>query len=107
MRGKTAAGAIHFCFVAYQLSMLAECTEDEANAATLSASAKDRAEHVMLVDLARNDVNRVCRPETVKVDSLMRVEKFSHVMHLTSQISGMLRQGKNRSVRVVLRCVLS
>ena len=80
-------------------------TEDEANAATLSASAKDRAEHVMLVDLARNDVNRVCKPETVKVDYLMRVEKFSHVMHLTSQISGMLRQGKNRSVQVMLYCV--
>lgn len=50
----------------------------------------------MLVDLARNDVNRVCRPETVKVDSLMQVEKFSHVMHLTSQVSGTLREGLTR-----------
>lgn len=66
--------------------------------ASLLASLKDRAEHVMLVDLARNDVNRVCKPETVKVDSLMQVEKFSHVMHLTSQVSGELREGLTRSV---------
>lgn len=50
----------------------------------------------MLVDLARNDVNRVCDPKTVKVDSLMQVERFSHVMHLTSQVSGRLRAGKTR-----------
>lgn len=72
------------------------CAEDEILSATLLASLKDRAEHVMLVDLARNDVNRVCRPETVKVDSLMQVEKFSHVMHLTSQVSGLLRDGLTR-----------
>jgi anthranilate synthase component 1 len=70
--------------------------EDDKLAQELSSSAKDRAEHIMLVDLARNDVNRVCKPESVKVDSLMRVEKFSHVMHLTSQISGELRPGKTR-----------
>jgi anthranilate synthase component 1 len=70
--------------------------EDDKLAQELSSSAKDRAEHIMLVDLARNDVNRVCKPESVKVDSLMRVEKFSHVMHLTSQISGELRSGKTR-----------
>lgn len=50
----------------------------------------------MLVDLARNDVNRVCQPLTVKVDELMAVEKFSHVIHLTSQISGQLRADKTR-----------
>lgn len=50
----------------------------------------------MLVDLARNDVNRVCQAKTVKVDHLMQVEKFSHVMHLTSQVSGTLREGKTR-----------
>jgi anthranilate synthase component 1 len=52
----------------------------------------------MLVDLARNDINRVCKPETVVVDSLMEVEKFSHVMHLTSQVSGKLREGLTRCV---------
>lgn len=50
----------------------------------------------MLVDLARNDVNRVCQPKTVKVDHLMRLERFSHVIHLTSQVSGILREDKNR-----------
>ncbi|KAL1406099.1 anthranilate synthase component 1 [Vanrija albida] len=62
----------------------------------LLASEKDRAEHIMLVDLARNDVNRVCKPETVKVDDLMRLEKFSHVIHITSQISGILRDDQSR-----------
>ncbi|KAI5451951.1 anthranilate synthase component 1 [Naganishia albida] len=70
--------------------------EDEELGKGLLASDKDRAEHIMLVDLARNDVNRVCKPETVKVDELMKVEKFSHVIHLTSQISGQLRDGKTR-----------
>jgi anthranilate synthase component I len=50
----------------------------------------------MLVDLARNDVNRVCQPKTVKVDHLMKLEKFSHVIHLTSQVSGFLREGLTR-----------
>ncbi|TFK42944.1 ADC synthase [Crucibulum laeve] len=70
--------------------------EDEKLGAILLASEKDRAEHIMLVDLARNDVNRVCQPKTVKVDHLMKVEKFSHVIHLTSQVSGSLREGQTR-----------
>ena len=70
--------------------------EDEELGKGLLNSEKDRAEHIMLVDLARNDVNRVCQPKTVKVDHLMRLEKFSHVIHLTSQVSGMLREDKNR-----------
>ena len=71
-------------------------TEDEELGKVLSSSEKDRSEHIMLVDLARNDVNRVCQAKTVKVDHLMQVEKFSHVMHLTSQVSGILREGKTR-----------
>jgi anthranilate synthase component 1 len=74
--------------------------EDQALAMELMGSEKDRAEHIMLVDLARNDVNRVCEPKSVKVDHLMRVEKFSHVQHLTSQVSGMLRPDKTRFVYV-------
>jgi len=70
--------------------------EDEQLGAQLLASEKDRAEHIMLVDLARNDVNRVCQPTTVKVDHLMKLEKFSHVTHLTSQVSGQLREDKTR-----------
>lgn len=65
--------------------------EDDELAAQLQNSKKDRAEHVMLVDLARNDVNRVCHPSTVKVDRLMRIDRFSHVQHLTSEVSGVLR----------------
>lgn len=70
--------------------------EDEQLARQLQSSAKDRAEHVMLVDLARNDVNRVCDPTTVHVDRLMKVDKFSHVQHLTSEVSGVLRPGQTR-----------
>ena len=69
---------------------------DEALGEMLRNSLKDRAEHVMLVDLARNDVNRVCDPFTTRVDRLMVVEKFSHVQHLVSQVSGVLRKGMNR-----------
>lgn len=70
--------------------------EDAELAAELRGSIKDRAEHVMLVDLARNDVNRVCDPMTTQVDRLMVVEKFSHVQHLVSQVSGVLRPDKTR-----------
>jgi anthranilate synthase component 1 len=70
--------------------------QDEELAEELRSSLKDRAEHVMLVDLARNDVNRVCDPLTTRVDRLMVVEKFSHVQHLVSQVSGVLRNGKTR-----------
>ena len=70
--------------------------QDTQLANTLRASAKDRAEHVMLVDLARNDVNRVCDPLSTRVDKLMLVQKFSHVQHLVSEVSGTLRPGKTR-----------
>lgn len=70
--------------------------EDDRLADELLNSAKDRAEHVMLVDLARNDVNRVCDTRTTKVDRFMSIERFSHVSHLVSQVSGVLREGKTR-----------
>ena len=70
--------------------------EDLRLADELRASLKDRAEHVMLVDLARNDINRVCDPLSTRTDRLMVVEKFSHVQHLVSQVSGLLRKGKTR-----------
>jgi anthranilate synthase component I len=62
--------------------------EDAFLAAELLADAKERAEHVMLVDLGRNDLGRVCSYGTVKVTDLMRVEKYSHVMHLVSSVEG-------------------
>jgi anthranilate synthase component 1 len=67
--------------------------EDAALEAELRADEKERAEHVMLVDLARNDVGRVARYGTVSVDELMVVERYSHVMHLVSAVSGDLRDG--------------
>ncbi|KAF2664133.1 putative anthranilate synthase component I [Microthyrium microscopicum] len=74
----------------------ATAQEDDALAEELKNSLKDRAEHVMLVDLARNDVNRVCDPLSTRVDRLMIVQRFSHVQHLTSEVSGVLRPGKTR-----------
>ncbi|HEX7041143.1 MAG TPA: anthranilate synthase component I [Trueperaceae bacterium] len=68
--------------------------EDRANAERLLADPKERAEHVMLVDLGRNDLGRVCRPGTVRVTDLMRVERYSHVMHLVSTVEGELAEGK-------------
>jgi anthranilate synthase component 1 len=67
---------------------------DDALAQELVEDPKERAEHVMLVDLGRNDVNRICQPDTVKVDSLMHVERYSHVMHIVSNVSGKLRDDK-------------
>jgi anthranilate synthase component 1 len=67
--------------------------EDRRLAGELQEHPKERAEHVMLVDLARNDVGRVVRFGTEHVDELMTLERYSHVMHLTSQVSGELREG--------------
>lgn len=67
--------------------------EDAALEANLLADPKERAEHVMLVDLGRNDLGRVCEYGSVKVERLMFVEKFSHVMHIVSSLHGRLREG--------------
>jgi anthranilate synthase component I len=66
-------------------------SEDESLASEMMHDEKERAEHVMLVDLGRNDVGRVSRFGTVKVDKLMFVERYSHVMHIVSSIEGRLR----------------
>ncbi|MGH9104707.1 MAG: anthranilate synthase component I family protein, partial [Acidimicrobiales bacterium] len=67
--------------------------DDRRLAAELSEHPKERAEHIMLVDLARNDVGRVVEYGSETVDELMTLERYSHVMHLTSQVSGRLRPG--------------
>ena len=64
---------------------------DQRAEADLRSSVKELAEHRMLVDLARNDLGRVCRPGSVSVERLMDVERFSHVMHLTSDVYGQIR----------------
>jgi anthranilate synthase component 1 len=66
--------------------------EDQRNEKEMLASEKERAEHVMLVDLGRNDLGRVCEYGSVKVEKLMTVERFSHVMHLVSTLRGRLRE---------------
>jgi anthranilate synthase component I len=68
-------------------------TQDEQNAAELLADPKERAEHIMLVDLARNDIGRVSDFGTVRVTELMGIERFSHVMHIVSNVTGRLRSG--------------
>ncbi|HEX2129872.1 MAG TPA: anthranilate synthase component I [Solirubrobacterales bacterium] len=67
--------------------------EDRRQAEALLADPKERAEHVMLVDLGRNDLGRVCEYGTVDVDEYMVVETYSHVFHIVSQVSGTLREG--------------
>ncbi|HEU4759202.1 MAG TPA: chorismate-binding protein, partial [Dehalococcoidia bacterium] len=67
--------------------------EDEALERELAGDEKERAEHVMLVDLGRNDIGRVSQPGTVKVGNFMIVERYSHVMHLVSRVEGRLREG--------------
>jgi len=72
----------------------ADPAEDKRLEKELLSDLKERAEHVMLVDLGRNDVGRVARPGSVNVDRLMEVERYSHVMHISSTVSGELREGK-------------
>ncbi len=71
-------------------------TDPDADAALeeeLLADPKERAEHIMLIDLARNDLGRVCEFGTVTVDDLMVIERYSHVMHIVSGVSGRVREG--------------
>ncbi|MGA2615806.1 MAG: anthranilate synthase component I [Spirochaetia bacterium] len=73
----------------------ATAEEDKALEKELLADEKERAEHLMLVDLARNDLGRVCDPGSVEVPEFMEVERYSHVMHIVSQVEGRLREDKS------------
>ena len=64
--------------------------EDEQLEKELLSSEKERAEHIMLVDLGRNDIGKICTPGSVQVESLMHIERYSHVMHIVSVVSGIL-----------------
>jgi anthranilate synthase component 1 len=70
----------------------ADPLEDEALAQELLADPKERAEHLMLVDLGRNDLGRVCEPGTVEVSNFMQIERYSHVMHIVSTVTGKLKE---------------
>lgn len=67
--------------------------DDASHAESLLSDAKERSEHLMLVDLARNDMSKVCQPGSVEVTEFMQVERFSHIMHLVSSVEGFLRPG--------------
>jgi anthranilate synthase component 1 len=82
----------------------ANVAEDERIAQELLDDEKERAEHVMLVDLGRNDLGRVCEPGSVEVETFMAVETYSHVMHIVSSVTGLLREGV--SAMDALRSVL-
>jgi anthranilate synthase component 1 len=85
---------VETCPIAGTRKRGATAAEDAALAEELRGDAKERAEHVMLVDLGRNDLGRVCAPGTVKVTDLMSVERYSHVMHLVSRVQGELAEGR-------------
>lgn len=69
--------------------------EDDRLAAELLGDIKERAEHLMLVDLGRNDLGRVCKPGTVDVIEFMNIERYSHVMHIVSQVEGRIASGRS------------
>ncbi len=69
--------------------------EDKVLERELLSDEKERAEHLMLVDLARNDLGRICRPGSVVVEELMGIEHYSHVMHIMSRVKGELKPDKN------------
>ncbi len=79
----------------------ASAGEDESLKKELLADPKERAEHLMLVDLARNDLGRVCLPGSVRVTRNMEVELFSHVMHIVSDVVGQTRTGEGSAARGV------
>ena len=72
-----------------------DAVEDQQLAAELLKDPKERAEHLMLVDLARNDIGRICRFGSVKVTDFMTIERYSHVMHIVSNVEGELETGKD------------
>jgi anthranilate synthase component 1 len=73
----------------------ADEAEDRRLEAELLADEKERAEHIMLVDLGRNDVGRVAMPGTLRVDELMTIERYSHVMHIVSNVTGRLDDARS------------
>jgi anthranilate synthase component 1 len=73
----------------------ASATEDVALADELLGDEKERAEHVMLVDLGRNDLGRVCEYGSVHIEEMMIVERYSHVMHIVSDVRGRLQAGRD------------
>ncbi len=89
------AGQLQLSPIAGTRKRGADDLEDARLAAELRDDPKERAEHVMLVDLGRNDLGRVARPGSVNLERYMEVERYSHVMHLTSRVTARLDEGKD------------
>jgi anthranilate synthase component 1 len=88
-------GVLETCPIAGTRRRGATPSEDKALEEEMLADPKERAEHVMLVDLGRNDLGRVAAPGSVKVERYMEVERFSHVMHIVSNVQARLAEGKD------------
>jgi anthranilate synthase component I len=86
-------GVLETCPIAGTRHRGADLAEDDRLAEELLADPKERAEHVMLVDLGRNDLGRIAAPDTVEVDKFMEIERFSHVMHISSHVKAKLAPG--------------
>ena len=78
--------------------------EDEALAKDLLADKKELSEHRMLVDLSRNDMSKVCDSKTIAIKKFMKIEQYSHVMHIVSEIEGQLTEGKN-GIDALISCL--
>ena len=89
-------GQILLCPIAGTRKRGSTYERDNALAAELLADEKERAEHIMLVDLGRNDVGRTAKAGTVRVENLMHIERFSHVMHIVSDIYAVIDEGKDQ-----------
>ena len=85
----------HFGTLAGTIGRGKSGNEDDLLAKKLSGDEKERAEHMMLVDLARNDLGRICEFGTIRVDKLATIKKFSHVQHIFSEIHGRLKKGED------------
>ena len=92
---KVVGGTVHLRPIAGTRGRSADPVKDKALEVEMLADQKELAEHVMLVDLARNDAGRVCQYGSVKVDPYMIVERYSHVMHIVSQTEGLLHPGSD------------
>jgi anthranilate synthase component 1 len=93
---KLEGGVAHLRPIAGTLPRGADAEQDQANEARLLADPKENAEHVMLVDLARNDLGRVAEAGSVHVDPYRSIERYSHVMHIVSGVNGRLAAGKDQ-----------
>lgn len=100
---KVQKGKAYTCPIAGTRPRSGDAATDERLAAELLADEKERAEHAMLVDLGRNDLGRISVPGTVEVTRLMEVERFSHVMHLVSEVTGQIAP-RCRALDVLKAC---